>query len=256
MMKTQIANRPQSLPIGHSDRLMSFRLPIQGNRFASLISAYAPTLLANAEVKETFYNDLRNLLWPVKSEDEVLILGYFNGRVGRDCNVWIGVLGKHGVGNCNDNDRLLLEFCSEHELTITNIMFQQKDRYKTTWQHLRSTHWHLVDYILTQQRNINDVQHTRVMPSADCYTDHRLVRSKVAFTFKPPPRKKGPQTRRQNVQKLRCPLHQKTYQAKLAERLDRVADPDTDQHWTQLKTVLQETTAEVAGFSSRKHRLV
>ena len=94
------------------------------------------------------------------------------------------------------------------------------------------------------------------MPSADCYTDHRLVRSKVAFTFKPPPRKKGPQTRRLNVQKLRCPLHQKTYEAKLAERLDRVADPDTDidQHWTQLKTVLQETTAEVAGFSSRKHK--
>ena len=90
----------------------------------------------------------------------------------------------------------------------------------------------------------------------DCYTDHRLVRSKVAFTFKPPPRKKGPQTRRLNVQKLRCPLHQKTYQAKLAERLDRVADPDTDidQHWMQLKTVLQETTAEVAGFSSRKHK--
>ena len=94
------------------------------------------------------------------------------------------------------------------------------------------------------------------MPSADCYSDHRLVRSKVAFTFKPPPRKKGPQTRRLNVQKLRCPLHQKTYQAKLAERLDRVADPDTDidQHWRQLKTVLQETSAEVVGFSSRKHK--
>ena len=135
-------------------------------------------------------------------------------------------------------------------------MFQQKDRYKTTWQHPRSKHWHLLDYILTRQRDINDVQHTRVMPNADCYTDHRLDRSKVAFTFKLPPWKKDPQTRRLNIQKLRCQLHQKTYQAKLAERLDRVADPDTDidQHWTQLKTVLQETTAEVAGFSSRKHK--
>ena len=236
-MKTQIANRLQSLPIGHSDRLVSFRLPIKDNRFATVISVCAPTLLADAEVKEAFYSDLRNLLRQVKSEDKVLIVGDFNARVGRDCNVWTGVLGRHGVGNCNDNGRLLLEFCSEHELTITNTMFQQKDRYKTTWQHPRSKHWHLLDYILTRQRDINDVQHTRVMPSADCYTDHRLVRSKVAFTFKPPPRKKGPQMRRLNVQKLRCPLHQKTYQAKLAERLDRVADPDTDidQHWTQLK---------------------
>ena len=109
---------------------------------------------------------------------------------------------------------------------------------------------------LPRQRDINDVQHTKVMPSADCYTNHRFICSKVAFTFKPLLRKKGPQTRRLSVQKLRCPLHQKTYQTKLAERLDRVADPDTDidQHWTQLKTVLQETTAEVAGFSSRKHK--
>ena len=170
--------------------------------------------------------------------------------------MWTGVLGRHGVGNCNDNGCLLLEFCSGHELTITNTMFQKKDRYKTTWQHPRSKHWHQLNYILTRQRDINDVQHTRIMPSADCYTDHRLVRSKVAFTFKPPPWKKDPQTRRLNIQKLRCPLHQKTYQAKLTERLDRVADPDTDidQHWTQLKTVLQKTTAEVVGFSSRKHK--
>ena len=183
MMKTQIANRLQSLPIGHSYRLMSFRLPMQDNRFATVISVYAPTLLTDAEVKEAFYSDLRNLLRQVKSEDKVLILGDFNARVGRDCNVWTGVLGRHGVGNCNDNGRLLLEFCSEHELTITNTMFQQKDRYKTTWQHPRSKHCHLLDYILTRQRDINDVQHTRVMPSADCYSDHRLVRSKVQSLY-------------------------------------------------------------------------
>ena len=152
MMKTQIANILQSLPIGHSDRLMSFRLPIQDNRFATVISVYAPTLLADAEVKEAFYSDLRNLLWQVKSEDKVLILGDFNARVGRDCNVWTGVLGRHGVGNCNDNGRLLLEFCSEHELTITNTMFEQKDRYKTTWQHPRSKHWHLLASIGTFRR--------------------------------------------------------------------------------------------------------
>ena len=152
MMKTQIANILQSLPIGHSDRLMSFRLTIQDNRFATVISVYAPTLLADAEVKEAFYSDLHNLLWQVKSEDKVLILGDFNARVGRDCNVWTGVLGRHGVGNCNDNGRLLLEFCSEHELTITNTMFQQKDRYKTTWQHPRSKHWHLLASIGTFRR--------------------------------------------------------------------------------------------------------
>ena len=41
------------------------------------------------------------------------------------------------------------------------------------------------------------------MPSADCYTEHTLVRRKVTFTFKPPPKRKGPQMKKLPVQKLR-----------------------------------------------------
>ncbi len=107
----------------------------------------------------------------------LLILGDFNARVGRDHDLWKGILGRHGIGNCNDNGRLLLEFCSEHQLIVTNSLFLQKDRFKATWKHPHSKHLHLLDYILTLQSDMQDVLHTRVMPSADCYTDHRLVRS-------------------------------------------------------------------------------
>ena len=58
MIKTSIANRLQSLPVGHSDRLMSLRLPIQDNKFATIISVYAPTMQADSRVKECFYHDL------------------------------------------------------------------------------------------------------------------------------------------------------------------------------------------------------
>ena len=34
--------------------------------------------------------------------------------MGRDFELWKGVLGRHGIGNCNGNGRLLLEFCSGH----------------------------------------------------------------------------------------------------------------------------------------------
>ena len=51
----------------------------------------------------------------------------------------------------------------------------------------RSKNWHHIDYVLVRQRDIQDVCHTRVVPSAECYTDHRLVRCKLKLLFKPKP---------------------------------------------------------------------
>ncbi|WP_419636958.1 endonuclease/exonuclease/phosphatase family protein, partial [Thiolapillus sp.] len=90
MIKTSIARKLQNLPVGHSDRIMSLRLPIQDNKFATVLSVYAPTLQAETGVKEAFYRDLHNLLQQVDSKDKLLILGDFNARVGRDLELWKG----------------------------------------------------------------------------------------------------------------------------------------------------------------------
>ena len=138
MIKTAIARKQQNFPVGHSDRIMSLRRPIQDNKFATILSVYAPTLQAETGVKEAFYCDLHNLLQQDDSKDKLLILGDINARVGRDFELWNGVLGRKGIGNCNDYWRMLLEFCSEHQLVITNTLFQQKDNFKATWRHPRS----------------------------------------------------------------------------------------------------------------------
>ncbi|KAI8483438.1 hypothetical protein Bbelb_387700 [Branchiostoma belcheri] len=140
---------------------MSMRLPLLNKHHATLFSVYAPTLLADPSEKDTFYTDLRHLIQSTPENDKVFVLGDFNARVGRDFEVWKGVIGKHGIGNCNDNGRLLLELCSEQKIVITNTIFQQKDRHRTIWMHPRSRHWHLIDYILVRQRDLQDVLHTR-----------------------------------------------------------------------------------------------
>ena len=53
MIKTSIARKLQSLPVGHSDRIMSLRLPIQDNTFATVLSVYAPALQAKIGIMRT-----------------------------------------------------------------------------------------------------------------------------------------------------------------------------------------------------------
>lgn len=168
--------------------------------------------------------------------------------------MWKGVLGRYGHGNCNDKGRLLLQFCSEHQLTISNTLSQQRERFKTTGRHPRSIHWHILDYILVRQRDARDVLHTRVMPSADCYTDHRPVRTKVAFTFKPPPKKKGAQTKKLQGNGLRHPEIKADFLANLAEKLQHPPNPDPESQWQEFKAAVQETAAETLGFSTRSNR--
>uniref|UniRef100_UPI003AF8D160 hypothetical protein n=1 Tax=Thiolapillus sp. TaxID=2017437 RepID=UPI003AF8D160 len=75
------ARKVQNLPVSHADCIMSLRLPIQ-DKFATVLSVYAPTLQAETGVKEAFYRDLHNLLQQVDSKDKLLILGDFNARAG------------------------------------------------------------------------------------------------------------------------------------------------------------------------------
>ena len=127
MLRTYIVSKLEDLPTGHSDRIMFMRLPLKNKQYATVFSVYAPTLQAEPAEKDKFYSELRSLLQNTPADDKLLILGDFNARVGQDAVTWKEILGRHGVGNCNDNGRLLLEFSTEQQLVVTNTIFKQKD---------------------------------------------------------------------------------------------------------------------------------
>ena len=134
-----------------------------------------------------FYKDLGSLIRSVPSQDKLLLLGDFNVRVGSDHSTWEGVLGRNGVGKCNSNGLQLLMTCAEHGLLITNTVFCLPERNRTSWMHPRSEHWHLIDFIITRTKDRQDVRVTKAMCGADCWTDHRLILSKLNFVIQPPP---------------------------------------------------------------------
>ena len=146
MDSTSITSRLENLPTGHSDSMMSMCLPLKNKRYAILFCVYAPALWGEPAEKDKFYSELRICFQSTPTK--VIIFGDFNARVDQNADSCKGVLGRYRFVNCNDNWHLLLKLCSEQQLVITDTIFQQKDRLKTTWMHLRSKHWHLIEYIL------------------------------------------------------------------------------------------------------------
>ena len=141
-----------------SERLMTLRVKLVDSRQATMISAYAPTLDATDEDKEMFYAQLDTSLTAIPESEQIFLLGHFKGHVGRSADVWTGVIGRHGVGNVNENGILLLSKSAEHRLLITNTTFRLKDKHKTSWMHPRSKHWHLLDYSLLHRPHTNPGQ--------------------------------------------------------------------------------------------------
>nr|VZI51953.1 unnamed protein product [Spirometra erinaceieuropaei] len=219
-----IVGRLPCLPQGINDRLMSLRLPLWGGKFATIISAYAPTMTNPDAARDKFYEDLHALLATVSKADKLIVLGDFNARVGTDHTAWRGVLGPHGLRGSNDNGLLLLlRTCAEHRLTLTNTFFCLPAREKATWRHPRSRQWHLLDYVLVRRRDQRDVLVTKAIAGADGWTDHRLVISKMRIRLQP---RRRPQSKRPpgklNVALLSLPAHHLHFSNELAQRLDNL----------------------------------
>ena len=164
-------------PAGITDCIMKLRETLLWGQFLWILLVYAPTLQANEEVNLAFYGALHEVITKIPVKEKLIILGNFNARVGKDWETWDS-LGCHEIGKINSNGLRLLELSSELKLVICNTFFHHKVMHEYTWFHPRSKQGHLLDYIITRKRDLADVCNVRVLHSAECDTDHRLVQGK------------------------------------------------------------------------------
>ena len=256
-IKSHLISKLSGLPKGINDRLMTLRLPLSGKRHATIVSAYAPTMTDPDEVKDKFYDDLDSVISAAAWTDKLILLGDFNARVGTDRQTWEGVIGSEGVGKCNSNRLLLLRKCAEHELLITNTVFRLPTRRKTTWMHPCSKHWHLIDYVIVRRKDRQDVKVTKTMCGADCWTDHRLVVSKLNLRIQPVRRPQGKKVpKKLDVSKLKQDSKRKAFVNDLCSCLYALEHntEDVDESWTIFRYTVHSSAMDSLGPVSRKHQ--
>ena len=183
-IRSDLVSKITSLSKGVNDRLMILRLSLRDKRHATIISACAPTMTNPEEIKDRFYEDLEVLIASVPKDDKLVFLGDYNARVGSEYQAWEGVIGRNGVGKCNSNGLLLLKTCAAHDLLITNTVYRLPNRNKTSWMRL-------IDYVIVRGRDRQDVRVTKALRGANCWTDHRLIISKVVMHIRSRRRPQG-----------------------------------------------------------------
>ena len=94
------------------------------NIYISIVSVYAPTAKAPPTIMQKFMDDLQDTVDKISPSDVLLLLGDFNARVGsgRGDDLWLGVHGRHGVGECNKAGERFLEFCTLNQFTNHEYM--------------------------------------------------------------------------------------------------------------------------------------
>ena len=257
-IKKDIVTKLTEMPRPVSNIIMTMRLTLSKDSFATINSVYAPTMTNPDENKEAFYNQLASVLSGIPHTDKLLLIGDFYARLGRESDKWPLVMGKHGIGKCNSNGELLLALCSEFELIVTNTMFKQKDERNTTWMHPRSRHWHMIDFIITRCQDKMNIHSTRVMRGANCRTVHQMLRSKVAFGIRQKYNRQGTsKPTKLNIAKLSTTSHRESFEHEMDNALaqgEEKGNSTPDEEWAALQQVVYNTAKTYLGKPDRKHQ--
>ena len=209
------------------------------------------------EVKDKFYDDLDSVISATPWTDKLILLGDFITRVGTDHQTWEGVIGTERIGKCNSNGLLLLKKYAEHELLITNTVFRLPTRNKTSWMHPHSKHWHLNDYVIVRRKDRQDIRVTKTVCGADCWTDHRIVVSKLNLRIQPARRPQGKKMpRRLDVSKLKQDSKRQAFINDICSRLDAMdlTSDDPEENWTVFGDTVHSSAMDSLGPVFRNHQ--
>ncbi len=114
-----------------NDRLNIMNIEVQ-KIVITCIQIYAPTINAEDEEVEKFYDELENII-ENSQRKHLIIMGDFNSQVGLRQKGEKTILGKYGYGNRNERGWRLVRFYQEHNLKIINSMYKKRKGKRRSW---------------------------------------------------------------------------------------------------------------------------
>ena len=141
----------------------------------TIIQCYAPTNDADEEETGNIYEKLQLTLNNTPKRDIKIGMGDLNAKIGNHNKNRERIMGKHIIGEMNENGLKLVEFCEANELVIGGGLFPHKNIHKTTCESPDGKSKNQIDHIMINIRRRSSLQDVRVMTGADCNSDHHMI---------------------------------------------------------------------------------
>ena len=157
----------------HGERIMmaSFTTRNKGIDM-NIVQIYAPTNEATIEEKEDFYNQVQKIVDKLPRKDMNIIMGDANAKIGEDNTGYEGIMGRHGLGQMNDNGDRFASFCAFNGLVIGGSIFPHRRIHKATWKSPDGITENQIDHFCISRRFRRSLEDVRVLKGkVNCFFD-------------------------------------------------------------------------------------
>ena len=137
---------------------------------------YAPTNNAEEDDKDSFYAELQSVVDKVPGRDMLILMGDMNAKVGSSNTDREREMGRHGLGDMNENGEMLADFCAVNNLVIGGTLFPHCCHHKATWILPDHQTENQIDHVIIRQCWRTSLQDVRARRGAD--SNSRPVRDK------------------------------------------------------------------------------
>ena len=219
-------------------------------RNINVVQCYAPTETSEEVVKQEFYVALTDVLKKIKRKDVILLMGDFNAKVGQENEGLEHIMGKHGLGERNENGEFFVNLCASHDLVIGGTLFPHKDCHKVTWVSPDHRTENQIDHVAISRKWRHSLQDVRNKRGADVGTDHHLVMARLKFKISVATRRFQRRSRLYDVAKLKKKPTIEAFRIQLKNRfeaLDLEAIEGVEETWEAVKKTFIETCEDSLG---------
>ena len=153
-----------------SCRIMRVKL-CSGGHMLNVISAYAPQMGCEEEVKLRFWRDLDETITSMELDERLIIGGDLNGHIGCSQENISRVHGGHGMGEINEEGERIVDFALAFDMAITNTFFTSGN-YATYSSGGRHTQ---IDFLMYRRNHLVEVKNCKIIKGETVSPQHRRV---------------------------------------------------------------------------------